>query len=116
MNCPSILEPTWGVPMPGTAPESGPGWVALEELGTVLGVEARRVTEYVELGLVSPAIRAKQRTLTVTEVARLSRALRLARELELHAAAAAMLVELLEERDDLRRRLACLEQLLGGEA
>jgi hypothetical protein len=33
--------------------------------------------------------------------------------LELHAAAATVLVELLEERDALRRRLACLERLAG---
>jgi len=85
----------------------------VEELGAVLGVETRVVTEYVELGLVRPAVRAERPSLTVAEVARLSRALRLARELELHAAAASMLVELLEERDALRRRLACLEQRVG---
>jgi hypothetical protein len=102
--------------MPRTGPEPDAGLVAVEELGIVLGVEARVVTEYVELGLVKPAVRAEQPSLTMAEVARLSRALRLARELELHAAAASMLVELLEERDDLRRRLACLERLLGGGA
>jgi chaperone modulatory protein CbpM len=99
--------------MPRTGPEAEAGVVAVDELGAVLGVEARVVAEYVELGLVRPALRARQPSLTVTEVARLSRALRLARELELHAAAASVLVELLEERDDLRRRLACLEQLSG---
>jgi chaperone modulatory protein CbpM len=102
--------------MPRTGPEPQAGLVAVEELGNVLGVEARVVTEYVELGLVTPAVRAERSSLTVAEVARLSRALRLARELELHAAAASVLVELLEERDELRRRLACLERLLGGGA
>ena len=99
--------------MPRTGPEAEAGVVAVEELDAVLGVEARVVAEYFELGLVRPAMRARQQSLTVAEVARLSRALRLARELELHAAAAAVLVELLEERDELRRRLTCLERLAG---
>ena len=99
--------------MPRIGLEAGTSVVAVDELGAVLGVEARVVAEYVERGLVRPAMRARQPTLTVTEVARLSRAMRLARELELHAAAASLLFELLEERDDLRRRLACLEQLAG---
>jgi len=102
--------------MPRTGREPDAGLVSVDELGTVLGVEARVVTEYFELGLVRPASGTERPSLTASEVARLSRALRLARELELHAAAAAMLVELLEERDDLRRRLVCLERLLGGGA
>lgn len=102
--------------MPRTGREPEAGLVSVDELGTVLGVEARVVTEYFELGLVRPASGSERPSLTAAEVARLSRALRLARELELHAAAAAMLVELLEERDDLRRRLVCLERLLGGGA
>ncbi len=99
--------------MPPTEHEKEAARVAMDELGRVLGVERRVVAEYVELGLVSPTAGADTASLSVTEVARLSRALRLARELELHAAAAAVLVELLEERDDLRRRLGCLEHLLG---
>jgi chaperone modulatory protein CbpM len=85
----------------------------MDELDAVLGVETRVVADYVELGLVRPTTGGGRVSLAVDEVARLSRALRLARELELHAAAAALLVELLEERDDLRRRIACLEQLAG---
>jgi chaperone modulatory protein CbpM len=85
----------------------------MDELDAVLGVETRVVADYVELGLVRPTTGGGRVSLGVDEVARLSRALRLARELELHAAAAALLVELLEERDDLRRRIACLERLAG---
>ena len=107
--------------MPRTGREPDAGLVSVDELGTVLGVEARVVTEYFELGLVRPASGTERPSLTPSEVPRpspagLSRGLRLGRELELHAAAAAMLVELLEERDDLRRRLVCLERLLGGGA
>lgn len=79
-----------------------------------LGVEAAVVMEYVELGLVETRQRPAPETLDPADLARLSRALRLARELEVHAAAAAMLVELLEERDALRRRIACLEQVAGS--
>lgn len=99
--------------MPRTGPEPGEGVVTVEAVGTVLGVEARVVTEYVELGLVRPTSRAGAPCLGVADVARLSRALRLARELELHAAAASLLVELLDERDALYRRLARLERMAG---
>lgn len=90
------------------ASESGAGLVRFEELGAVLGVDTRIVAEYAELGFVQP-----RRAFTDAEIGRLSRALRLARELELHAPAAALLVELLEERDALRRRLSCMERLSG---
>lgn len=100
--------------MPRTRPEAEAGFVAFEEIGEVLGVDATLVMEYVELGLVHPVDESPGGALTAADVARLSRALRLSRELEVHAAAAAMLVELLEERESLRRRLACLEQSRGA--
>lgn len=100
--------------MPRTGPEHEDAPVALEELGETLGVETRVLVEYLELGLVAPAASATRAGLTAQDIARLVRALRLARELELHAAAAATLVELLEERDELRRRLACLEHIAGN--
>jgi chaperone modulatory protein CbpM len=91
--------------------------VAVDELGNLLGVEARIVTEYVELGLVSPLPGSSRHPLlSGRDVARLSRALRLARELELHSAAAALLVELLDERDALRRRVSCLERIAGADS
>jgi len=102
--------------MPHTRPELGGIATTFDSLGEALGVEAAIVMEYVELGFVQPRHRAAREMLTPTDLARLSRALRLARELEVHAAAAAMLVELLEERDALRRRIACLEQVAGGNA
>ena len=91
------------------------GFVAVDEIGEALGIEARIVIEYMELGLVSPLLGSSSRPLiSEPDVARLSRALRLSRELELHAAAAALLVELLDERDALRRRVSCLERLAGA--
>ena len=102
--------------MPRTRHEPDPGTIAFEDLGEALGVEATVVMEYVELGLVHPCQQATSRTLTAADVARVSRALRLAREFDVHAAAAAMLVELLEERDALRRRVAYLEQVAGTPA
>jgi len=92
--------------------DSGP--LALEELREAFGVESSVLIEYVELGLAGAHPEAPDRwRFTPPQVARLSRALRIARELELHAAAAALLVDLLEERDRMRRRIACLERLVG---
>lgn len=79
----------------------------------MLGVDATLVMEYVELGLIHPVDEWPGGALTASDVARLSRALRLSREFEVHAAAAAMLVELLDEREALRHRLACLECAMG---
>ncbi len=100
--------------MPPDIREREASVVAIDELSTVLGVESWVVAEYVELGLVTPGGRQGVQDLPTAEIARLSRALRLARELELHAAAAVLLVDLLEERDALRRRVSCLEQISGS--
>lgn len=88
--------------------------LGIEELEQVLGVESTVVLEYVELGLVRPRTEpAAGWRFSPPEVVRLARAVRLARELELHAAGAALLVELLEERERLRHRVICLERLAG---
>jgi hypothetical protein len=100
--------------MPADMLQVGAGPVDVEDLGEVLGVEARVVAEYLELGLVGPGRGGIRRSLSTPEVARLSRALRLARELEMHAAAAVLVVELLEERDSLLRRVSRLERTAGG--
>jgi chaperone modulatory protein CbpM len=93
--------------------ESSP--IGLEELGEALGVETSVVIEYVELGLAGPHPEpAGGWRFTPPEAARLSRAVRIARELELHAAAAALIVDLLEERERMRRRIAGLERLAGS--
>jgi hypothetical protein len=97
--------------MPHEVPELGIGPVPVEDLGETLGVGAGVVAEYLELGLAGPGRFCPNRlSVSVRDLARLSRALRLADELELHAAAAVLLVELLEERDALRRRVLRLER------
>lgn len=98
--------------MPRTRPDPRACSAVARDLGAKLGVEAAIVMEYVELGLVQPV--TGQAALAEADFARLSRAVRLAREFELHAAAAALVVDLLEERDALRRRVACLEQLVSA--
>jgi len=98
-------------------PEIGTGTVPVDDLGETLGVEATVVAEYLELGLAGPGrFCPSRKSLSTHDLARLSRALRLADELELHAAAALLLVELLEERDTLRRRLSRLERASTGGA
>ena len=97
------------------SPEAGFAPIGLEELGEALGVETSVVVEYVELGLAGPRPEpAGLWRFTPPEAARLSRAVRIARELELHAAAAALVVDLLEERERMRRRISCLERLARG--
>lgn len=94
--------------------EADTGPLALDELREALGVESSVVIEYVELGLVGPQPELPDRwRFTASQVARLSRTLRIAHDLELHAAAAALLVDLLEERERMQRRIACLERLVG---
>jgi hypothetical protein len=97
--------------MPHEVQDFGGGPIRVDELGETLGVEAAVVAEYLELGLAGPGRSGPGRqSLSASDLARLSRALRLAHELELHAAAALLLVELLEERDSLIRRVSRLER------
>jgi hypothetical protein len=101
--------------MPPDMPEIGTDPVGIDDLGKTLGVESRVVTEYLELGLVSPGRGGTIcQSLSAPDLARLSRALRLAHDLELHAAAAALLVDLLEEWDRLLRHVSRLERTLAG--
>ena len=101
--------------MPHEVPEIVNGTVPVDDLGETLGVEATVVAEYLELGLAGPGrFCPSRKSLSASDLARLSRALRLANELELHAAAAVLLVELLEERDMLLRRVSRLENTSTG--
>lgn len=82
----------------------------LAQLCDALGIEVSVVAEHTELGLFQQ--REVAGPFTSEDAARLSRVLRLARDLEIHAAAAVLVVELLEERERLTRRVACLEHSL----
>lgn len=98
-------------------PGAGEELLSVEELRLALRVESVALAEYLELGLAHPcAGPGGAPCVTAAEAARVSRALRLARELELHPAGAALLVELLDERDRLLRRLEALECLVGPRA
>lgn len=97
----------------GEAPAVAVELLAVEDLRLSLHLDAASLAEFVELGLVHPAAGpGGALRVTLVEAERLARAARLARELELHAAGAALLVELLDERDRLLRRLDALECLL----
>lgn len=86
--------------------------LSVEELCVALHVEGVALLEFIELGVARPSVGPGGALLvTAAEAERLSRAFRLARELELHAAGAALLVDLLEERERLLRRLEALECL-----
>jgi chaperone modulatory protein CbpM len=88
--------------------------LSVEELRIALHAEGLVLAEFIELGLATPCAGPGGALLvTPAEAERLARALRLARELELHAAGAALLVELLEERERLRRRLEAMDCLAG---
>lgn len=88
--------------------------LSVEELRVALRADGRAVWEFIELGLAAPcAGPGGAPHVTAAEAERLSRAMRLARELELHAAGAALLIDLLEERERLLRRLSALESLAG---
>lgn len=98
--------------MPREYVEADTRMLGFEELREALGVESSVVVEYVELGLVGPRPEpAGGWRFSAYEAARLARAVRLSRELELHAAAAALVVDLLEERERMLRRITCLEQM-----
>jgi chaperone modulatory protein CbpM len=87
----------------------------LGRLCVALRVEVSALAEFIEVGVAAPRTGLHgELVVSVHEAARLARALRLARELELHAAGAAIVVELLEERESLHRRLRALECLLGS--
>lgn len=86
--------------------------VTLGELCERCQVSAEAVREMVLEGLVEPLETDSSRwRFAPTSMLRVWRALRLQRDLELNLAGAALAVELLEELQDLRRRLRNLESL-----
>lgn len=86
--------------------------ITLGELCERCQVSAETVREMVLEGLVEPLETDAYRwRFAQASMLRVWRALRLQRDLELNLAGAALAVELLEELEDLRRRLRTLEHL-----
>jgi chaperone modulatory protein CbpM len=89
--------------------------LTVAELTRVCGVSVEQVRLMVGEGMLHPAGRdPDQWQFTGVEVWRTRRALRLQHDLELNLAGTALALELLDEIEQLRRRVHCLEQHLGS--
>jgi chaperone modulatory protein CbpM len=89
-------------------------YLDLTELAEICGVTPEIVFELVEHGLLNPrGRRPEQWVFSGTAVRRIRQALRLARDLEINLAGAALAVDLLEERERLYARIRELEYRLS---
>ena len=90
-------------------------WVGVDTLCQLCGVELVAIVELAELGWVAPRGYAPEAwQLPATTLPRLRILGRLMRDLGMNVSGAALAVELLEERQRLRRRLLELERLYAG--
>jgi chaperone modulatory protein CbpM len=88
--------------------------VTVTELTRVCGVSFEQVRSMVSEGMLHPLGRAPEHwRFTGIEVRRTRRALRLQQDLELNLAGAALALDLLDEVEQLRSRVRCLEHQLG---
>ncbi len=86
----------------------------LTEVCSELNLPREACEELVELGIVQPeGERPEDWTFDVTMISVIRRATRLRRDLDLDWSAVAMVVNLLEERDQLRAELEAMEQRLN---
>lgn len=84
--------------------------LTLSELCHFCGADDAWVMELVEHGIVSPQGKNTQDwTFRATHIARAKKARRLGRDLGVNVAGIALILDLLEERDALRRQLAQME-------
>jgi len=90
--------------------------VSITELTQVCGVDIEQVRLMVSEGVLQPTNGAQPEKWRFTgiEVRRARRALRLQRDLDLNLPGTALALELIDELEQLRRRVRSLEQLLGG--
>lgn len=85
------------------------------ELCELTGVETRIIRECVEHGLLEPLGEEPSRWFFHGDaVRRIQIVTRLRRDLDINVAGAALVIDLLDELDDLRRQLSILEQQLAG--
>jgi hypothetical protein len=89
-------------------------WLTLDDLSHACRVERTAIVEWVELGVVHAqgATPADWR-FAAADLERANRVARLARELDLPPFAAALVNDLVDDRDRLRRRVHALERLLS---
>lgn len=87
------------------------GPITLGELCRACGIEADYVIEYVEVGVIEPAQgrHPQEWRFSAHALSRLQRAVRLRRDLALDPQGAALALDLLEELDELRRRIRAIE-------
>lgn len=87
------------------------GPITLGELCRACGIEADYVIEYVEVGVIEPAQgrQPQEWRFSANALSRLQRAVRLHRDLAVEPRGAALALDLLEELDELRRRVRALE-------
>jgi len=90
--------------------------LSITELTQVCGVDIEQVRLMVGEGMLQPSdgARPEQWCFTGIEVRRARRALRLQHDLDLNLPGAALALDLLDEIEELRRRVRALEQHLGG--
>lgn len=82
--------------------------LTLTELSGACRVREELIVELVEEGVIEPDIRQEHWTFPSTALRRAGRAVRLQRDLEINAAGAALVLDLLEEIEELRARLGRL--------
>lgn len=85
--------------------------LTLEELCENTGISSSFVMELVEYEVITPQITARsEHRIDVTQLQRIQTALRLQRDLEVNLSGIAIILDLLEERENLRNKIALLEK------
>lgn len=79
--------------------------LTLTELSWACRVREEQIVELVEEGIIEPDSRREDWIFPSSELRRAGRAVRLQRDLEVNAAGAALVLDLLEEIEELRARL-----------
>jgi len=89
-------------------------WIAITDFCAWLRVDRHWVASLVEAGVLEPRGAAPETwSFPATDLSRVSAVARLVHDLEVNLAGAALIVDLLEERRRLERRIALLERLLA---
>jgi chaperone modulatory protein CbpM len=88
-------------------------WIEVGDFCAWLRVERHWIASLVEAGVLEPRGAAPESwSFPASDIARVRAAARLVRDLDVNLAGAAVILDLLEERRRLERRLALLERLL----